>query len=460
MNNKFKLLPLAIAACTLAMPLSAEEDASANKGKVEAELKAMTILHSAKNGYDPSEGTAYGAKLKYTTPSWNKFTIGMGYYSAGDLLNQTDFDAAASDPDKKLARGMFVNPNGSEKSLVGEFFLKYNADAFEINGGRQMYKTPLTSITYSTMPNFHTTVGINTTAIPDFKLSFDQIVEMSLGARAATDFGLIGEGTQTAGSVCVPEQLNGTGLEQAKFHDISTIATCNDETNSDGVSVIGGTYSGLKNAKFSLWNYYDRKISNSFYIDGSYVMPVSSMKLKLEAQYLNQREEGHLVEENAWSNTGNFVDGIDYNLFGLKAALKGKQWMAYLAYNKSNGDTGMYNSWGGDPAYTSSIFSRNAYREGVSAWKIGGKYNFMKNLFLMASYADYGQSDSIGQVSGVGRQLTAEKDAKEFDVVLVWKPIKSWMFKLFYVDRTSEYDGSNDKELKQEHLRFVTSWKY
>ncbi len=458
MKNKLKLLPLAIAACTLAMPLSAKEEASTDKGKVEAELKFMSILTDAKNGYDPSEGIAYGAKLKYTTPTWNNVKLGMGYYSAGDFLNQTDFDAAASDPTKKLARGMFVNSNGDEQSHLGEFYLDFAIDKLRITGGRQSYKTPLTTITASTMPNFHEAYGISTDAISGLKLSFDQITRMSFGARAATDWGLIGEGTQTAGVSTLPLVEKG-GLEQAKFYNISTIATGNNTTNSDGLSVLGATYTGLKGAKFSAWNYYDGKISNSFYIDASYGMPLGGVKLKFDAQYLNQTDKGTLVEDHNQGGTLNFADGIDYNLFGLKAMLKWNKLMAFAAYNNSTGDTGMYNSWGGDPAYTSSIFSRNAYRENVNAYKIGAKYNFMKNLFLMASYADYGQSDSVGKLSGIGL-VTALTDAKEADIVLVWKPIKSTMLKLFYADRTSEYDGSKGKELTQEHLRFVASYKF
>ncbi len=427
--------------------------AATNSGQVSAELKAMTILDAADNGYDPSEGTAYLVKLKYETPSWNNAKFGLGFYNAGDLLNHTDFDKA-NDPDKRLARGMFVTDDGSEKSLMGEFYLKYDAGNFGINAGRQLYDTPLTNITYSTMPNFHTVFGINTTAVPGLKLSLDQVTQMSFGARAMTDWGLIGEGTQTAGVSILPSTIG-----QAEFHDISLIATGNDTEETNGITVLGGTYTGVKGLELSAWDYYADDISNTFYMDGSYGMPVGGLKLKLFAQYLTQSEQGTLVEDNPAVPTGNFTDGIDYNLFGLKAALEGKKWMAFAAYNKSNGDTGMYNSWGGDPAYTSSIFSRNAYRENVSAYKIGAKYDFTKNFFVMLSHADYGQSDSVGRLPGIGN-VTALTDAKETDLVFVVKPMKGMMVKLFHANRTSEYDGSNDNELSQAHTRLVVSQNF
>ena len=242
MNNKLKLLPLAIAGCIMAAPVTAADDkaAAANSGKVSAELKAMGIIGDDGNGYDPSEGTAYLVKLKYLTPSWKRAKLGIGFYNAGDLLNLTEFDEAAADPDKRLARGMFVTDDGSEKSLMGEFYVTYTGEGFAVNAGRQSYKTPLTTITYSTMPNFHTVYGISTTAIPDFKLSLDQVTQMSFGARAMTDFGLIGEGTQTAGASVLPSSIG-----QAEFHDISLIATGDDTEDTNGITVLGGTYAGI-----------------------------------------------------------------------------------------------------------------------------------------------------------------------------------------------------------------------
>jgi hypothetical protein len=242
-------------------------------------------------------------------------------------------------------------------------------------------------------------------------------------------------------------------------HKISLIATGNDSEDTNGITVLGGTYNGIKNAEISAWNYYADDISNTFYLDGNYGMPVAGLKLKLFAQYLNQRDRGNLVEDNNQTGTLNFANGIDYDLFGLKAVLKGKKWMAFAAYNKSNGDTGMYNSWGGDPAYTSSIFSRNAYREGVSAYKIAFKYDILKNLFVMLSHADYGKSDSVGRLPGIGL-VTAQTDARETDLVFVYKPMKGLMLKLFHANRKSEYDGSAGRELTQAHTRLVAAYNF
>ncbi|MET0044908.1 MAG: hypothetical protein ABW100_15475 [Candidatus Thiodiazotropha sp. 6PLUC3] len=79
----------------------------------------------------------------------------------------------------------------------------------------------------------------------------------------------------------------------------------------------------------------------------------------------------------------------------------------------------------------------------------------MKNLFAMLSYANYGQSDTLG-FGGAGTAATT--DADEIDLVLVYKPIKDLMLKLFHAERTSEYDGVVDRT--QSHTRLIASYKF
>ena len=194
-------------------------------------------------------------------------------------------------------------------------------------------------------------------------------------------------------------------------------------------------------------------IANNVYAEAKYVLPLKDkgLKLKIDGQYLYQGDTG-----------SSYAGDLDFNLFGLKATLASKRWAIFGAFNSSSGDNAMLNAWGGDPAYTGSIFSRNAYRESVNAYKVGLKYKLFKNTTLVASYADYGQSDTSApaKVLKVGSSgfVDPMTDATELDLVLIFKPRKNSMLKLFYADRTSEYDGSgNGRELQQQHLRFVGS---
>jgi len=295
---------------------------------------------------------------------------------------------------------------------------------------------------------------VETTAVKDFKLSLHQITEMAWGSRAQTDWALIGEGTNTAGTAV--NTLDTAGLGQAEFHGIDAISGVSD---SDGITVFNANYKGIKGLKLDFWNYYVDEVANNIYIQADKVFPVKDYKLALSGQYLHQ------------SDVGDFSSNLDFDLYGLKATLKGKGWAVFGAYNHSGGDTAMYNAWGGDPAYTSSIFSRNAYREDVDAFKIGFKYQIMKGLTFVASHADYGKSDTVTNDSGptgiplVGAcpgpsPCSPTNSATETDLVLIYKPAKEWMVKAFYADRTSEYDDGHPVELEQEHLRIIVSYQF
>lgn len=421
---------------------SGEED----NGKIDVLFKVMHVLDAADNGYDPSEGTGYLLKAKYLSPFYNNFQVGLGLYLNGDFLNFTDFDLDPSS--ERLARGMFVNDDGADKLQLGEAYLNYKADKFSLHGGYERYKTPLTTITYSTMPNFYTVLGGTVNALPDTKLGISQIFEMSFGARSMTDFGLIGEGTKSAGAA-----IKTSSIGQAEFHDIGTATFGNNGPDTNGITVFSAEYDGFKNVKLELWDYLVDDIANNVYAEVKSVFPLKDkgMKIKLDGQYLYQGDTGS-------SHAGD----LDFNLFGVKATLATKKWAIFGAYNNSSGDSAMLNAWGGDPAYTGTIFSRNAYRESVSAYKVGFKYKLLKNLTVVAAYADYGQSDTSApaKVIKVGSSGFVDPitDATELDLVVIYKPTKKSMLKLFYADRTSEYNGTgNGRELEQQHLRFVGS---
>ena len=214
-------------------------------------------------------------------------------------------------------------------------------------------------------------------------------------------------------------------------------------------------------------------IANELYAHVDAKVPLNGLKLDLGAQYLRQDDVGDgpagipgpvAVRENFGSGE------LDYNLYGLKAGLLGpkKKWSVHAFWNHSDGDTAFLNSFGADPAYTSSIFSRNAYRENVDAWGLRGRYMIMPGLVFMAAYFDYGKSDTVGVVPGLTQRAVPTSNADELDLVLVWKPkqVKGLAFKTFYVNRTSEYDGfvnprSGEKaDATMSHWRLIATYQF
>lgn len=426
-------------------------------GEFNAEFKAMTVLSDKNNGFAPSNGTGYLVKLKYETADilTEGLKIGVGTYVNGDAgLTKWDENTAANGYNK-AAYGMVVSQSGASTGLLGEAYISYKNKYIDVKLGRQTIATPLTQIQTSLMPNFYEAYMLSTDAIDGLKITAGQITKMSLGSRAAPDSGIIGENTATAGAVDKLIRPVPGPISQAHFYNIGEVAGL-DSTN--GRTVVGATYTGVKNLKADVWIYRSDKIANDYYAELNYGMPVAKgMKLDMSAQYLAQKDTGDALAGER-----------DFSMMGAKVALGNKKMGAFVAMNKSGDKEGVkgqyFNVWGADPAYTSTIFSRNAYRTDVTAYKVGAHYVLMKGLKLMVNYANYGKSKSTmgGAMALTGG--TAKTDATEIDTIIAYKPSKEWMFKVFNAYRTSEFDGRAapglSPERKMNHFRAIASYSF
>ncbi len=435
------VLSVAVSALITAVTL---QSAGFSDGKTSGQMKAMHILSDNTNGFAPENGSGYLVTLKYITPEVYKgLKFGAAFYANGDT-GFTKWD----DSNNKPAKGMFTTSRGETKALLGQVYLEYKNKELFIKAGRQILNTPLTKIKWSLMPNFYEAAILKYKATKSLSLSITHINSMAYGSRTITDWGLIGEGTGTAGSSQMPVSNGGT-FEQAKFHNLGAGAGVE---RTDGMTAANISYKIAKNLKVSLWDYYAYDIANMIYADVSYKMPVmKGTALTLQAQYLDQ------------SNIGKDLKGdLDFNMYGAKAKIGNKKWSAYLAYNSSNNsdsNKGFVNTWGADPAYTSSLFSRNQYRDNVDAYKIGGHYVIKKGLKFMASYANYGKSETLFKGS-----KAALNDATEIDIILAYKPMKALTLKIFNTIRVSEYDEvvlkGKVKDREMNHFRVIAAYNF
>jgi hypothetical protein len=440
-QNIKPIITLNIITILLSTSLSAIE-LEEQKGKLDGKVKVMSILDGKDNGYDPNNGTAYLLKVKYETPSWNNLKLGLAYYGSADLFGLTDYES------ERVARGIFVNDDGDFKGQLGELYLKYQDNTNKLFAGRMVYNSPLTTNAISLMPNFHTAFGGSTNVTPTLKLELAQITEISFGARSMGDFGLIGEGTKSAGAA-----LKTGIIGQSEFHSISKATLGEGAKDTNGITVFNANYQPSKSLNLDVWDYYVDDMVNTIYLEAEKTIPLEGKKLKVNGQYLTQSETGDKLAGER-----------DFSMIGTKASIGNKKWGAFAAYTQSFGDTAMLNAWGGDPGYTSTIFSRNEYREDVSSYKIGGRYALMHDLTLKGGYANYGQSKTLApkKVLRAGTQgmTKALDDAEELDIVLVWKARKNFDVTLFHTKKTSEYNGVDGKDLTQAHTRIFGTYKF
>lgn len=451
--------------------VSAEKAApKLSDGKLSGQVKLQHVVNAKDNGYDPNSGQGWMLKLKYVTPKVNNFSVGIAAHAVGDIFGVADSDVVAGE--KRPASGLY-KPNkdleGELATQLSELYLNYYDKKLHAYAGRKKFNSPLTKSAESTVPDFHQVLGGSYKVSKQVRVGLAHINQMSLGTRAANEYGLMGEGTGTAG---VSQRTLGTSnmpenIEVMKFYDISEVALgIGTEEETAGLTVANASYRASKRLNFSVWDYYAHDIYNAVYAQGSHVTPMKGKKFIVKGQALIQTDIGDKLAESTFGE-------IDYKMVGLKAELKSKKWGAYIALNKSTGNSGLFNAFSGDPGYTSSQFSRNEYREDVTAYKVEGRYTVNPKFIVKASYANYGQSNTQPKFdmspNGYGvpgipetfdENITAQTDATEVDVKLIWKAMKKTKLVLTHSIRTSEYDGYNGADLTMAHTRLIGMYNF
>lgn len=403
-------------------------------GKLHGYARIHHVFDGKENGFDKDTGSTFGFGLKYNRHIFGGLSGGVEYYGV------TDTGLTDNEDNSGIAYGQFMNAKKDTELEYGAAWgghLRYKADDFVVSLARSQFDSPLTKMQITHVPNLFEYARIDS-KIMDVDLSLSYITRMAYGSRAAADFGLIGEFTGTAGMVLNPFK----DIQRGTFYKISDVL----DNDTSGVAVIGMN-KRFDHFTIEAWDFYIQDTLNNFYLEVEYPFYANKgFAAGLHGQFLQQ------------SVDAKYDAMYGGNFYGVKLSTKMKKLKLNFAYNKKDDEGGILNPSGANPGYTSSIFSRNEYRSNVSAYKVSALYPLMKNLKVIASYANYGQSDMTLKRKGKPA-LASQTDAEEINLVLVYKPMKNLTFKIFNTQRTSEfYTKVNDK--KQNHTRLIVNYKF
>ena len=402
--------------------------------KVHGYTRVHHIFSGKDNGFDKNTGSTLGFELKYDTHLTERLYGGVEYYGVTDT--------GLTDKDKNIAFGQFMSEDKNSNQEYGDSWgvhLAYIDNAFKTVVARSQFDSPLTKMQITHVPNLFEYARVDA-EVSDVDLSLAYITKIAYGSRSAADFGLIGEKTGTAGMVSSPFK----DIKRGDYYSISDVV---GNKNADGVLVLGAKKT-FDNFRVEAWNFNVKDTLNNLYVEMEY--PFYSSKgyaAGLHMQYLNQNVES------------DYDDKYGGDLYGVKLSTKIKKLKVNFAYNKKDDKGGFLNPSGANPGYTSSIFSRNEYRSDVTAFKVSAMYPLTKGIKLIASYADYGESDMTLNRGASKPALESQTDAKESNIILVYKPIKNLTFKLFNANRTSEFSTAT-KERKQNHTRVIANYAF
>ncbi len=420
-----------------------------NAGKVEGLIRLYHIFDPAyvKSGRSHDykiDASTIGGHLRYHSPELSGIGATVAfYYARGTGLNDTD------DVNTIMGAGRFFTADYSSKAVLGEANVHYKDKDNQLLGGRYHLDSPLTNSIYTYMPNMFEGIQYENSSLDKTKVTLAQIEKMAYGNRAPVEFGLIGELTNTAGAT--QNGLNTRG----DFIAIEKQTLADNSAHTNGLTALAIENSSLEDTQLRIWDFYAHDIMNMLYADAAYAKKESQTAYSLSAQYLRIDSVGDDLADA-------LMDSDSAYMWGVKGTFKVNKAFFSLAYNHS-GSSRIVNPWSGDPAYTSTFFSRNAYRADIDAYKLGFNYDLMEELTFISYYANYGKSSTPGTFAPAKPVelpvKLGEDDAIETGALFKYKPTKSLTVLTGVIYKTSEYTYAG-KQVELLDLDLVVTYTF
>ncbi|MBD3797369.1 MAG: outer membrane porin, OprD family, partial [Campylobacterales bacterium] len=368
-----KSITTSLLACTLlaGANLGAAEDLGSmfSEGKTSGQIRMFAIDREYQGSAGLTthrSGLTLGGHLKFETADYAGLSAGAAFYTVNRLDTWTD-----------VAEPAVFGPNDSSYDLMGEVYLQYVRGNTTFKGGRQKLDTPMAgSDDARTLPNLFEGYVLINKDIPNTTIVAGHITKFAQGT-----FGRVYDASASEANALLAVTAGYSAVDTrnqvGEFVNMGTYAI-GEET--DGVTVASATYTGIKDLKIQLWDYYAHDILNAIYGEVNYSVKLDSVGTYVGAQFIQESEVGDKLAGT--------VDGI-YGAAKAGMTLGGLN--VYAAYSQTtknsasdvdygNGKIGTANAiitpWGGMPAYTQGMVTRHQFMAGTKAAKIAGTYNF------------------------------------------------------------------------------------
>ena len=319
-------------------------------------------------------GSAWMYRLKYNSPACIGFTYGLGYYVSGD----SSLSVYSLNPTSDIDGGIYIGNSSNLKALnmiMGEAYINFKKGALNIRHGLGKFDTPMTKNLYFNIPNFYDYTVFRSKHIKKTEIEMAQIRSMSYGSRAYSDYSLIGGNSTSAGASSLATTNRDT------FINIGTIS--GNSASTYGLFMIGLKSSIIGYTQLSIYDYYSNHFINSTYIQSLSRIPFGEdFRAVIGVQGLYQKGLGRTEFDSSFSDFAAMSYGTKLG-YELRKGNGG----VYISYTKT-GNNSIFNSWGGDPLYTSTMFVRNSYRGNVHGIKLESNYIVRSNDWLNGTMFD------------------------------------------------------------------------
>ncbi len=366
-----------------------------------------------------------GGKIALTTGNWQGLKAKIAYYQTSDLglrsKNPKETDAYMFDVDK------------SPYSVVGEKYIEYTNGQNTITAGRQEIDTPIISTyDYRIIPNLFEAYTLTNKSIKNTSLTLSYVTKMS-GLDGLVSFKRFESmSQQTYTSLNMTADLATIDNSESPI-DVSLIS------GHQGVIMLGAVID--KNPKLSIWNYYCKDVSNTFYID-------SAIEHKLtDGLFATYEAQAYSVKTIGKLNDFLKTLGLNgsYELYGLKTTItqKNSPLSGYVAANQFGGNAKTvtaFGNWGGYPEFVAIpyMFAQGSSVSAVAklrAAKASLKYDITKSQTAIIGYS----------YIDLDKNIMPSSDIRLLNLIYKIKIMKALSAKIQYELRDSKnYRNDND----------------
>ncbi|WP_297430920.1 OprD family outer membrane porin [Sulfurimonas sp.] len=427
--------------------------AAFSKGKVSANIKYYYIQTDKDNSYTNTKNTsAYantvGGQLHFDSASLYGFRAGVTFMTTNPFLLGSSVDASIIGRDNGVR--IEGNPSGTVArkgfSVLGEAYLAYDYQNTGVYIGREVIHTPLIDAkAVRLLPSAvegasaHYTLAEKTKVIFSYYTGFKQ--------RTSSVFTNI--------------------IEHALGDKTKAI------TGSDSGSLEMLSFTHQANAySLKAYDYYAENFLNSVYLDGSYKLNLSDVKVAFSGQYINQKSIGNA--DTYFRNNPSVAGGkISVNAIGLKAATTIKSSKFILAYSKvlkeNNKHDSLVLAWDGTPLYTNMITSNDLFSSNYGK-SLGSDSIYIGNSQGI-KFAYNQKYDNFG-LKGFSTTLSYldisnsrfNKDQNDYNIVLQYKAPKAFVLQLKGIWVQNNTAASADGTISQLKLlsqyRVIANYKF
>jgi imipenem/basic amino acid-specific outer membrane pore len=408
--KSIKLSLVAALTCLFAVSANAQELPEAQnfseiftKAKTSGEIRLGYVAQDNEDNTKNKNGAA-GGHLAIETASLNGISFGTAFYTTNTLQSK-DIDT--------LGTSLF-NSNDKSYAILGQAYINVSLDKTNLKVGRQQIDTPfIDSDDIRMIPNLFEAYMLSNNDIEDLILTAAHVSKWS-GVDAVT-----------------PE----------KFQKLVE--------SGNGATMLGATYSGIKESELSAWYYDINDFTKIAYLTASTKLGLSDgATLNLAAQYANFSE---------YSVNG-AATNIDGNVWGASAELAFESIGTTFstAYNKSSNKAGksVSNGFGGGPFSTSMEENTIDSLEGAKAYVAGISFDFSTVGVdgLSLAYAKGKFRDSL---------TTSHVEIDESDYTLEYSYNDNLSAVLLYTDAKTKTDGIvNSDDTTFKRIQAYANYKF